>query len=101
MAQRTVQLRHYDLLPDTLDDFVAWFTADVLPLRIDYGYRVEFAYVDRANNAVTWAVSLPGDEAEFTRIDDEYKASPERAAVFDGVPNRIAKATLSFVEVVA
>ena len=101
MSQRTVQLRHYDLLPGTMDDFVAWFTADVLPLRIDYGYRVEFAYVDRESNSVDWAVSLPGDQAEFTRIDAEYQVSPERAAVFDGVPKRIASSRLSFVEVLA
>ena len=101
MAQRTVQLRQYDIIPGTMDDFVAWFTADVIPMRIDYGYRVEFAYIDREANAVTWAVSLPGDEAEFSRIDEEYKVSPERAAVFEGVPKRISGSKLSFVEVLA
>ncbi|WP_127792833.1 hypothetical protein [Agromyces sp. LHK192] len=94
---KTVQLREYRIVEGEYEAFVEWWQATMPELRTRMGYTVEFAYGSPADGTFTWAVSVPGDEAEFTRVDEAYKVSPERAEVFDGLPQRVAESTLSFV----
>lgn len=90
----TVQLRRYELVPGEVDDFVAWFPA-IIPAREKYGFRVLFAYLDREHDEFVWAVSHDGD---FEAALETYNASPERAAVFAGQPQRVAKMYLAYVD---
>ncbi|MPY94407.1 MAG: hypothetical protein GEV08_15510 [Acidimicrobiia bacterium] len=90
----TVQLRRYELVPDELDAFVAWFPR-IVPVREKYGFRVLFAYLDREQNQFVWAVAHDGD---FEAALEVYNASPERAAVFADQPKRVAEMHLSYVE---
>lgn len=62
------------------------------------GFAIEFAYGLRESNEFVWAVSAPGDRDEFTRLEQAYLASPERAAAFDGVPQRVASSDIGFVD---
>ena len=41
-----------------------------------------------------WSVSVDGDAEAFARLDAAWTASPERAAAFDGVPQRVASMDL-------
>jgi hypothetical protein len=90
----TTQLRRYQLVPEEVDAFVAWFPT-VVAAREKYGFRVEFAYLDRERNEFTWAVSHDGD---FDAVFEEYNVSPERAAAFEGQPKRVAEMQVGFVE---
>ncbi|NRD09970.1 NIPSNAP family protein [Rathayibacter agropyri] len=87
---RTVQLRRYELEDGVMDDFLAWFSARIVPAREAHGFRVEFAYADREVNEFIWAVSTPGDAESFAAVEQVYLASPERDAAFSGEPKRVA-----------
>ena len=78
----TIQLRRYELVPELVDDFIAWFPT-VVTAREHHGFRVLFALHDQPGNEFTWAVAHDGDFDEVERV---YMASPERAAAFEGQP---------------
>ena len=95
---KTIQLRRYTLVDGEYDDFVAWWRDAMPAVRPAAGFTIEFAYGLRESNEFVWAVSVPGDRAEFARLEEAYLASDERAAVFDGVPQRIAIYDIRFVD---
>jgi hypothetical protein len=95
----TVQLRRYQIEPGEMDDFVKWWPG-VLPARKQYGFDVLFALVDESTNQFVWAVRHEGDNEDFDAAEKTYLASPERAAVFAGVPWRIAETFISKVDVI-
>ncbi|MGH3705126.1 MAG: hypothetical protein ACRDT9_10895 [Agromyces sp.] len=95
---KTTQLRRYVIVDGLYEEFVAWWQEAMPVLRPAMGFAIEFAYGSRDTNEFTWAVSVPGDADEFERVDAAYKVSPERAAVFEGLPDRIASMQLSFIE---
>ncbi len=92
----TVQLRRYDVEPGRMADFLAWFPG-LAPVRAQYGFRLLFAYADDEHDTFTWAVEHDGDEAEFRAVEETYKASPERAAVFETFPQCISRMEIGFV----
>ncbi|HEY3943268.1 MAG TPA: NIPSNAP family protein [Acidimicrobiales bacterium] len=92
----TVQLRRYQIVPGEMEAFVAWWRT-VRPAREQYGFEVLFAFVDESTNQFVWAVSHEGDFDEAERV---YLASPERAAVFAGIPQRIEAPFVTKVRVV-
>lgn len=95
---KTTQLRRYEIAPGAMPDFLDWWTNCMPELRASFGYSIEFAYVDEANNEFVWAVSLPvATEEEFAEVDAAYQSSDARAAVFDGVPQRIDTYHVAFV----
>jgi hypothetical protein len=94
---RTVQLRRYRIVAGELEAFLAWWRERLVPARAAHGFTVEFAYTIPETDEFVWAVSVAGDREAFRRIDEGYAASPERAAAFDGVPQRIDTATVTLV----
>lgn len=98
---KTVQLRRYQIVEGELEAFVEWFESRMPAVRRATGFELEFAYARPEANEFVWAVSVPGDRAEFERVEAAYVVSPERAGAFEGVPERIAAKEISFVEPVA
>jgi antibiotic biosynthesis monooxygenase (ABM) superfamily enzyme len=88
--QRTLQLRRYRIVDGEMGAFVAWWRDRLLPAREAFGFRLESAVVVPETAEFVWCVSAAGDEAAFAAIDAAWAASPERAAAFDGVPQRVA-----------
>ncbi len=97
---KTLQLRRYQIVPGEYEAFVSWFEENMPPVRRATGFDVEFAYGVPERNEFVWAVSIPGDRAEFERVEAAYLVSPERAAAFDGIPERIAGKEIGFVDAV-
>ena len=95
----TVQLRRYQVKPGEMDDFVKWWPG-VLPVRKQFGFDVLFAFVDESTNQFVWAVSHEGDTEEFDAAEKTYLASPERTALFAGVPQRIDETFVTKVNVI-
>lgn len=95
---KTIQLRRYTLVDGEYDDFVEWWQGAMPAVRPAAGFTIEFAYGIRESNEFVWAVSTPGDRDEFLRIEAEYMASEPRAAVFAGVPQRVAVYDIGFVD---
>jgi hypothetical protein len=91
-----VQLRRYQISPGQMDAFLEWWPS-ILPARKQYGFEVLFAFVDESTNQFTWAVRHEGD---FVAAEKAYLDSPERAAVFEGVPRRWDEMFIAMVKVV-
>jgi hypothetical protein len=91
---RTVQLRRYRIVEGELPAFTAWWRERLLPARQAFGFTLEFAVVVPETDEFVWAVSVPGDAAAFARLDAAWTGSPERAAAFEGVPQRVASMDL-------
>lgn len=83
---RSVQLRRYEIKPGEMDQFLAAVRAAFV-VREQYGFSVAFALVDDENNEFVWAVTHDGD---FAVAEQEYYASPERAALPDNPADHIA-----------
>jgi len=96
-GKRTIQLRRYELVPGESEAFTAWWTNVLAPVRHAYGFRIDFSYLSSTANEFLWAVSIEGDRDEFDRVEAEYVASPERAAAFENVPQRVLIQHISFV----
>lgn len=91
----TVQLRRYQLEPDRMADFLAWFPS-LRPVREQFGFRLLFALADEEHETFTWAVEHGGDEAAFREAEATYNASPERARVFETFPACITDMQIGF-----
>lgn len=91
----TVQLRRYQISPGEMDAFLKWWPS-ILPVRQQYGFEVLFAFVDESTNQFVWAVRHDG---EFDVAEKAYLDSPERAAVFEGVPRRVDETFVAKVDV--
>jgi hypothetical protein len=81
-----VQLRRYEIKPGEMDQFLTAVRA-AFEVREQYGFSVAFALVDDENNQFVWAVTHEGD---FAAAEQEYYASPERAALPDNPADHIA-----------
>ena len=87
------QLRRYEVTEGGMDRVVEVWKS-IAAVRRQYGFTVEFAYVDRKRNEFVWAVSHP----DWEKASAIYDHSPERAAIFaDGLPP-IDRATITMVE---
>lgn len=81
MTVRTTELRDYLIEPGRLDEFVAAWRAGVVPLRQAHGYRIDAAWVVRAENRFMWLLSLDVPAAEWEARNDAYYADPRRLAL--------------------
>jgi len=77
------QLRMYRVKDGELDAWIDEWRTNVLPLRRAAGFEVVGPWVDREEQLFVWVV---GHDA-FESADEEYYASPERAAL-DPDPTR-------------
>lgn len=95
---KTIQLRRYTLVDGEYEAFVEWWRGAMPAVRPAAGFTIEFAYGLRDTNEFVWAVSAPGDRDEFLRLEAAYMASDARAAVFAGVPQRVAVYDVRFID---
>ena len=95
---KTIQLRRYTLVDGEYDAFVEWWRRELPAVRAAAGFTIEFAYGLRESNQFVWAVSTPGDRDEFARLEETYLTSDARAAVFAGVPQRVAEYDIAFID---
>ena len=95
---RTHQLRRYKIAEGKLPEFISWLNSTLIPVRVGFGFRVEFQLVDREASEFIWCVSLDGDQETFLKIQEQYNTSPERALAFQTFPNCIDSMQISFVD---
>jgi len=77
---RTVQLRTYTVEAGKLDEWVTKWRELVVPLRLEFGFEIHGAWVDRERSQHTWVVSYEGSES-FDERNAAYWASPQREAM--------------------
>ena len=94
----TYQLRRYKITAGEMSGFTAWLNSTLIPVREEFGFRVEFKLVDKETSEFVWCVSLAGDEAEFLKVQDQYNNSAQRAKAVETLPKCIESMQISFVE---
>jgi hypothetical protein len=72
-----LQLRIYEIEPGRFGEFVAAWTAGVLPLRRRFGFEIA-AWTVPGEDTFVWLLSYAGP-GTFAEADALYYASPERA----------------------
>ncbi|GHD61397.1 NIPSNAP family protein [Streptomyces goshikiensis] len=77
---KTVQLRTYTVRAGLLDAWVERWQEEIVPLRLELGFEIGGAWVDRASNQFLWLISYEGPES-FAERNALYWASPARKAM--------------------
>ncbi|MER5485675.1 NIPSNAP family protein [Streptomyces sp. NPDC002812] len=77
---KTVQLRTYTVRDGLLDAWVERWREEIVPLRLELGFEIGGAWVDRSRNQFLWLISYEGPES-FTERNAVYWASPAREAM--------------------
>jgi hypothetical protein len=77
---RTTQLRTYTVREGLLDEWVERWRAEIVPLRLELGFAIGGAWIDRERNQFVWLISYVGPEA-FAERNAMYWASPARKAM--------------------
>lgn len=95
--ENTLQLRTYQLTPETVNAFLEWWTHDLLPVRRAYGFEVPVAFLVPETTQFLWVVSHPGDQTAFTQAEEHYNAWPERVAVMSSIPVKPVSTTAAFI----
>lgn len=77
---KTVQLRTYTVRDGLLDEWVERWRGEIVPLRLELGFEIGGAWVDRNRNQFLWLISYEGSES-FAERNAVYWASPQREAM--------------------
>ncbi|MGW6457112.1 NIPSNAP family protein [Streptomyces sp. NPDC055078] len=74
---RTTQLRTYTVREGMLDEWVERWRAEIVPLRLEMGFTIGGAWVDRERNQFVWLLSYDGPET-FAERNAMYWSSRAR-----------------------
>ncbi|WP_329133512.1 NIPSNAP family protein [Streptomyces sp. NBC_01476] len=74
---RTTQLRTYTVREGMLDEWVERWRSQIVPLRLELGFEIGGAWVDRERNQFVWLISYEGPET-FAERNARYWASTAR-----------------------
>lgn len=77
---KTTQLRTYTVRDGMLDEWVERWREEIVPLRLELGFTIDGAWVDRERNQFVWLISYDGPET-FAERNAAYWSSPERKAM--------------------
>ena len=76
-ANMTAQLRIYDIKPGTLEEFAAKVDEELLPIRLDHGFRRAGPWLVEEAYQYVWIVHYDG-EGTFEEATERYYADPRR-----------------------
>lgn len=71
------QLRIYDLKPGVLEEFAAKVDEELLPIRLDHGFRREGPWLVEEAYQYVWIARYDG-EGTFEEAAERYYADPRR-----------------------
>ena len=61
-AGMTAQLRIYDIKPGMMEEFAAKIDEELIPIRLDYGFRRSGPWIVEENYQYVWIVHYDGEE---------------------------------------
>lgn len=74
---RTTQLRTYTVCEGLLDEWTDRWHKLIVPLRLEFGFEIHGAWLDRERHQFVWVISYEGPES-FADRNAKYWASPKR-----------------------
>lgn len=72
---KTTQVRTYTVREGLLDEWAQRWKAEILPLRLEWGFAIGGAWVDREHNQFLWLITYEGPET-FAERNAMYADSP-------------------------
>ena len=93
----TVQLRLYTINQGRLRQFAEEWKANVLPLRLEHGFRVHDAWIIEETNQFAWLIGYDGPES-WADKESAYYGSRKRKAMAPNPARLIARPEQYFVE---
>jgi hypothetical protein len=94
-----IQLREYRIRDGQMDAWIAGWTDGVVPLRLEFGFEILGAWVDRQDDRFVWLIGYSGADG-FDAANERYYASPKRAALRPEPSELIEEARKVMVEAV-
>lgn len=91
------RIRTYKLKPGTQREFIDKWQEDLVPLRRELGFEVEWAYYSAETSEFIWLVSYAG-EGPYENAEEKYYASPQRAAISWDARDYIAEMNIRSVD---
>lgn len=76
----TVEHRIYTVREGLLDEWVERWRSEIVPLRLEFGFTIDGAWIDREKSQFIWTLSYDGPEG-FTERNRQYWDSPRRSAM--------------------
>ena len=76
-AGMSAQLRIYDIKPGMMEEFAAKVDEELIPIRLDHGFRRSGPWIVEENYQYVWIVHYDGDEP-FEEVDSRYYSDPRR-----------------------
>ena len=73
----SAQLRIYDIKPGMMEEFASKVDEELIPIRLDHGFRRSGPWIVEDNYQYVWIVHYDGEEP-FEDIDERYYADPRR-----------------------
>lgn len=77
---KTTQLRTYTVKEGLLDEWVERWRQEIVPLRLELGFTIDGAWVDRERNQFLWLISYDGP-GTFAERNATYWGTPARDAM--------------------
>ncbi len=74
----TAQLRIYGLYPETWQEFARKVNEEIVPLRLEHGFRLDGPWFVEENCQYVWVVHYDG-EGTFEEAEERYDADPRWA----------------------
>ncbi|NYH55754.1 hypothetical protein HNR06_005343 [Nocardiopsis arvandica] len=76
----TTQVRTYTVQEGLLDEWVRRWREEIVPLRLEFGFSLGGAWIDRERHHFIWEISYDGPES-FAERNLRYWDSPARRAM--------------------
>ncbi|GAA1440382.1 NIPSNAP family containing protein [Nocardiopsis tropica] len=76
----TTQVRTYTVKEGLLDEWVRRWREEIVPLRLEFGFSLGGAWIERERHHFLWEISYAGPET-FAERNRQYWDSPKREAM--------------------
>ncbi|MBB6119393.1 NIPSNAP family protein [Nocardiopsis algeriensis] len=76
----TTQVRTYTVREGLLDEWARRWKEEIVPLRLEFGFSLGGAWLDRERNHFIWEISYDGPEG-FAERNRQYWVSPKREEI--------------------
>src|SRR5215218_10073876 len=97
----TTQLGRYRIKDGELDTWARHWRTNIAPLRVEAGFNLIFAFVDRANNEFIYAFRFAGTPEELVEANRAYHATDEFVRRNGDLPQRLIEShSISVVEAI-
>ena len=92
------QIRIYTIKDGELNTFLEEWNIKIKPLRINIGFKVTHAWIEKAKNKFVWMLTLENED-DWDKLESKYQYSEERKSMFPNTARNILAMENSFINI--